>query len=56
MLSDELAVPHRPLAMEYLHDRKVLLDGPIGDHIRFVSKHSVGIGTRADPAPVRARA
>jgi hypothetical protein len=40
--------------MDYLHDGKVLLDGPVGARMRFVSQHAVGIDTRADPGPVRA--
>jgi hypothetical protein len=32
------STPPWELNMDYLQDRKVLLDGPVGDHMRFASK------------------
>ncbi len=38
------AMPPWELNMDYLRDRKVLLDGPVGDHMRFG-------GERSEPLP-----
>jgi len=47
------STPPWELSMDYLHDRKVLLDGPVGDHIEFFAA-----GERAveSPEPQRAAA
>jgi hypothetical protein len=43
------ATPPWELNMDYLRDRKLLLDGPVGDHMRFAGK-------AAAPAPAIATA
>ena len=35
MLPRQASVAPWALKMDYLHDRRVLLDGPVGDHLRF---------------------
>jgi len=35
MLPRQASVEPWTLKMDYLHDRRVLLDGPVGDHLRF---------------------